>query len=367
VKSRRGSAAPGCTQEKTSAFRHDSDSRPGYATFLAVRGWFGPFRIERQVGRGGLGAVYRAIDSRSGDTVALKLLPPGSDPIALARLEREFGALRALQHPNIVRVLELGEEDGIPWLSMEFVEGLVLRDFLTVVGDPVPLEPEAGYPATEGVDLDVLFDEPDSGALLAAARGRQFCFRTDLDAVLTDIEQEELDRAQRLAALCESLAQICDGLHFIHARGLVHRDLKPSNILVNTAHRAVLVDFGLVKRMQDDRVTDAGRTVGTYRYMSPEQARGEKVDRKADLYSVGATLYELLVGRPPFLQQNQLELLEAIVGQKPADVSQVNPRAPRGLCSLCERLMRKRAEDRPASAAEVASILRVEASNLLRA
>jgi len=255
-----------------------------------VRGWFGPFRIERQVGRGGLGAVYRAIDSRSGDTVALKLLPPGSDSIALARLEREFRALRALQHPNIVRVLELGEEDGIPWLSMEFVEGLVLRDFLTVVGDPVPLEPDAGYP--EGVDLDVLFDEPDSGALLAAARCRQFSFRTDLDAVLTDLEQEELDRAQRLAALCESLAQICDGLHFIHARGLVHRDLKPSNILVNTAHRAILVDFGLVKRMQDDRVTDAGRTVGTYRYMSPEQARGEKVDRKADRYSVGATLYD---------------------------------------------------------------------------
>jgi serine/threonine protein kinase len=91
------------------------------------------------------------------------------------------------------------------------------------------------------------------------------------------------------------------------------------------------------------------------------------VDRKADLYSVGATLYELLVGRPPFLQQNQLELLEAIVGQKPPDVSQVNPGAPRGLCSLCERLMRKRAEDRPASAAEVASVLRLEASNLMTA
>jgi serine/threonine protein kinase len=331
---------------------------------IFVRGWFGPFRIERQVGRGGLGAVYRAIDSRTGDTVALKLLPPGSDPVALARLEREFGALRALQHPNIVRVLELGDEDGIPWLSMEYVEGLALRDFLTVVGDPMPLEPDVRDPASEGVDLDVLFDEPDSGALLAAARARQLSFRTDLDAVLTDLEQAELDRAQRLAALCESLAQVCDGLQFIHARGLVHRDLKPSNILVTAAHRAILVDFGLVKRMQDDRVTDAGRTVGTYRYMAPEQARGEPVDRRADLYSVGATLYELLVGRPPFLQQNQLQLLEAIVGQKPPAVSQINPRAPRGLCSLCDKLLCKRPEERPATAADVAALLRSEASRL---
>src|SRR5947209_8236963 len=85
-------------------------------------GWFGPFRLERQVGRGGLGAVFRAIDSRTGATVALKMLPPGADPLALTRLRREFSALRALSHPNIVRVLDLGEEDGVPWLSMEFGE-----------------------------------------------------------------------------------------------------------------------------------------------------------------------------------------------------------------------------------------------------
>src|SRR5207253_8803404 len=118
---RGGPAERAGRDEKTSPVQHDSDSRPGYATFAPVRGWFGPFRIERQVGRGGLGAVYRAIDSRSGDTVALKLLPPGSDPVALVRLEREFGALRALQHPNIVRVLELGDEAGIPRLSVEFL------------------------------------------------------------------------------------------------------------------------------------------------------------------------------------------------------------------------------------------------------
>ena len=136
-----------------------------------MREWFGPFRIQRRVGKGGLGAVYRAIDSRSGETVALKILPPGNDPHAARRLVREFAALRRVQHPNIVRALEAGKEDGVPWLSMEFIDGLGLREWLSVIREPVPLEPEPGEGAhgEEGVDLDVLFDEPDSGALLAAA------------------------------------------------------------------------------------------------------------------------------------------------------------------------------------------------------
>ena len=97
-----------------------------------MRGWLGPFRIERQVGRGGLGAVYRAVDCRTGATVALKMLPPGTDSSATRRLRREFDALRHLDHPNIVRVLDLGEVDGIPWLSMEFVDGMALREWLVV-------------------------------------------------------------------------------------------------------------------------------------------------------------------------------------------------------------------------------------------
>src|SRR6266849_5751796 len=137
-----------------------------------MRGWFGPFRLERQVGRGGLGAVFRAVDTRTSATVALKMLPPGTDPSASLRLHREFDALRYLHHPNIVRVLDLGEEEGIPWLSMEFVNGMVLREWLTIAAEPQPLEPEPLGDAPEGVDLDVLFEEPDSGALLAAARAR---------------------------------------------------------------------------------------------------------------------------------------------------------------------------------------------------
>jgi len=324
-----------------------------------VPGWFGPFRIERQVGRGGLGAVYRAVDCRSGITVALKMLPPGTDPSATRRLRREFEALRHLDHPNIVRVLDAGDVDGISWLSMEFVDGMVLREWLVVAGQPKLLEPEPEMDAPEGVDLDVLFEEPDSGALLAAARAGRLRLETGLDATLTDEAQLEQNNPDRLHALCEALAQVCDGLSFIHSRGLLHRDVKPGNILVRQDRRATLVDFGLAKRMTDSEITDHGHVVGTYRYMSPEQARGEAVERRSDLYSLGATLYELIAGRPPFPHRNQLELLEAIIYQDAPEIARINPRAPGALCRLAERLIQKRPEDRPENAAEVALLLRV--------
>jgi serine/threonine protein kinase len=323
-----------------------------------VRGWFGPFRIERRVGRGGLGAVYRAVDCRSGATVALKLLPPGNDPSATRRLRREFDALRHLEHPNIVRVLDFGEVDGTPWLSMEFVDGMALREWLAVAGRRL-LEPEPEVDAPEGVDLDVLFEEPDSGALLAAARARRFLVETGLEAMLSDEEQLEQNNPDRVHALCEALAQICDGLSFIHARGLFHRDIKPGNVLVRQDRRATLVDFGLAKRMTDAEITDHGHVVGTYRYMSPEQARGEPLDRRSDLYALGVTLYELLAGRPPFVQRNHLELLEAILYQEPPDIARINPGAAAPLVRLAERLLQKHADDRPQSAAEVALLLRV--------
>jgi serine/threonine protein kinase len=324
-----------------------------------MRGWFGPFRLEKEVGRGGLGAVYRAVDSRTQATVALKMLPPGTDPGATRRLRREFDALRHLHHPNIVRVLDLGEENGTPWLSMEYVDGMVLREWLTVASEPQPLEPEGEQQASEGVDLDVLFEEPDSGALLAAARARKLLITTGLEAMLSPEEMVEQNNPDRLHALCEALAQVCDGLSFIHSRGLLHRDIKPGNILVTPARRAILVDFGLAKSMHDDQITDHGRVVGTYRYMSPEQARGEHLDRRSDLYAIGVTLFELLAGRPPFTFSNQYELLEAIITKEPPDILRINPRAPAALVGLAEQLLSKRPEQRPSSADEVAVLLRV--------
>jgi serine/threonine protein kinase len=310
------------------------------------------------VGRGGLGTVYRAVDSRSGAMVALKILP-GTDATAARRLRREFDALRHLAHPNIVRVLDFGEEEGVPWLSMEYVDGMALREWLKVAGRPKLLEPDLEADAPEGVDLDVLFDEPDSGALLAAAKARRFKLETGSEAVLTEEEQFEQNQPDRLHALCEAMSQVCDGLSFIHQRGLLHRDIKPGNVLVTSRQRrATLVDFGLLKKMNDPEITDHGHVVGTYRYMSPEQARGDPLDLRSDLYSVGATLYELVAGRPPFPHRNQLQLLEAILYEEPPHVSTINPGAPSPLCNLAERLLRKDRTRRPESAAEVGMVMR---------
>ncbi len=324
-----------------------------------MRGWFGHFRIEQKVGRGGFGAVFRAIDTRSNATVAVKLLPPGTDPLAGARLQREFESLRSLSHPNIVRVLDAGSTEDTLWLEMEFVEGLPLREWLSICNEPTMLEPDELAEGSEGVDLDALFDdEPDSGALIAAVRARRADEEAEEPQLLEPAEQAALNHPVRLAALCESLAQVCDGLAVVHGRGLVHRDLKPSNILVTPARRAILVDFGLVKPREEEQITDAGRVVGTYRYMAPEQAKGEPVDQRSDLYSLGATLYELLAGRPPFTQEGQMQLLQAVIVSPPPPIERINPGAPQTLCLLAQRLLAKAPSERPGDASEVAMMLR---------
>jgi eukaryotic-like serine/threonine-protein kinase len=327
-----------------------------------MRGWFGPFRLVKQVGRGGFGAVWRAVDSRTSATVALKILPPGGEPKIYERARREFAELRQLRHPNLVRLLDAGEEAGTYWLSMEFIEGMGVREWLTVVGRPAPPEGEP-QDGGEHHELDAFYDEPDSGALLAAAKARRLLTLSGLDQELPKQRQAELNAAPRLVALCEALAQIADGLHEVHSAGLVHRDVKPGNILVDSARKAVLVDFGLIKRMSD-QASVSSNVVGTFRYMAPEQARGERVDARADLYSLGATLYELLAGRPPFPQVGQSALMEAVVGEMPTEIPAINPGAPIALCALAHRLLSKAPQSRPGTGLEVAAGLRASGRRL---
>jgi serine/threonine protein kinase len=194
--------------------------------------------------------------------------------------------------------------------------------------------------------------------MIAAVKARRLMTLSAIEQQLPPERQREVNAAPRLVALCDVLAQVCDGLGEIHARGLVHRDVKPGNVIVDGARRAVVVDFGLVQRMTDEMVSDAGRVVGTYRYMSPEQARGERVDGRADLYSVGTMLYELIAARPPFPQSDNMALLDAVVGEMPTDLPSINPGAPHALSALAHRLLSKSPMTRPQTAAEVAFTLR---------
>ena len=219
----------------------------------AVRQWTAPalgeaiggYRLEAVLGRGGFGVVYRARHPDRG-VAALKTVR-AIDSLFMASFRREIRALARLHHPGIVRILEQGIHRGLPWYSMELVDGLTIMEFLKREGTDGP------------------------GGL------------------------------QRKVSL---IRRLCEPLAYLHSEGLVHRDLKPDNVLVRAEGRPVIIDFGLVARTLDSTSREAleigGQAAGTALYMSPEQCRGETVDARSDLYSLGCMLYELMAGRPPF-------------------------------------------------------------------
>lgn len=313
----------------------------------------GPYQLERQIGRGGLGVVYRARDERSGASVALKLLSqPAADAVAARRLAREFNALSVIAHPNVVRVLDAGVHEDTPFLVMEHVDGLPLRAWMELeTASDEPTEP-VSVPTAEALP-SWLDDEPDS---LPARR------RPPAAQQLPPVTPERLlalSDPGRTRRLRTALAQVSDGLAFIHARGLIHRDVKPSNVLIDDSGRAKLVDFGLVKiAARTGHTTAAGQVVGTYRYMSPEQAKGGAIDSRSDLYALGAVLYELLTDRPPHEDTRTVQLLEAIVHGEVVPLEKANPHADRTLGALAMGLLQKHPDRRPQTAEEVAALLR---------
>ncbi len=355
----------------------------------------GPYEVLSVIGRGGIGTVYRARHRESGQEVAVKLLapPPACDPAAARRLAREFEALRGLHHPNVVRVFEAGVHEGYSFLAMELVEGLDLRSYLSPVLDEAPggVRPLASTGGTSP-SFGAWSDEPESDSLLTPAGARPAAGPDAIRAFAALMDEpetgpgpewsssepatagravpvseeapspallERLNRRGRLARLHDAALQVCEGLAHVHGRGLVHRDLKPSNIMVDDLRRVRLMDFGLVKLASDAAsLTQHGKVVGTYRYMAPEQARGEPVDHRADLYSLGVILFELLCGRPPFMARLAPDLWEEIISLPPPAVLALNPGAPPRLAQLAARLLAKDPRERFQTAAEVAAELR---------
>jgi serine/threonine protein kinase len=357
----------------------------------------GPYEVLSVIGRGGVGVVYRARRRDTGQQVAVKLLgpPPVCDPAAARRLAREFEALHGLHHPNIVHVYEAGVHDGYSFLAMELVEGLDLRSYLSPAldeaGDPGPpgsssarlgeLDAWSAEPQTESLSASEdrplqatgpeairafaeLMDEPETdpgarpelGACAAVSASEPERGRT------RPVSPEVLDRLNqpgRVARLRDAMLQVCDGLAYVHGRGLVHRDLKPSNIMVDDARRVRIMDFGLVK-LASEAAHPAlhGNVVGTYLYMAPEQAHGEAVDHRADLYSLGVILFELVCGRPPFTRRGADESWETVVARPPPAAGALNPGVDARLGRIAERLLARDPRERFQTAAEVAQELR---------
>ncbi|MBI2569256.1 MAG: tetratricopeptide repeat protein [Candidatus Schekmanbacteria bacterium] len=315
----------------------------------------GRYRILGELGKGGMGIVYLAEGEDDGARVALKtVLVPAHE--LLGNIRREIHALARLHHPGIVSILAEGIENGLPWYAMEVLTGRSLDIYWTDldVNTPRPVADRGGWPRPLPVALAATIadtpvpraggDEPTpvplpKGAKPPLAERNPAALRQSLEVV----------------------HRLCIPLAFMHGEGIVHRDLKPENVLVRPDGTPVLVDLGLMSRFwstisREALEVDRG-VAGTVAYMAPEQVRGELVDARADLYSLGCMLYRLATGRAPFVGECYGDVLQQHLRKKPVLPSLLANHLPRELESLILRLLEKRPEERPGYALDVANAL----------
>jgi eukaryotic-like serine/threonine-protein kinase len=285
-----------------------NDPTPSAPTVPGMPERLGSYRLVKPLGTGGMGLVFLAEDTQLGRRAAVKVMRPeitSGDIRAYERFLREARAAAAIRHDNVVTVYQVGEENGVPFLAMELLRGTSLAAYL---------------------------DKNPSPTVASATRlGRE----------------------------------VAEGLAAAHAKGLVHRDIKPGNIWLEAPHgRVKVLDFGLARSAEPepsgpDRLTGSGLVVGTPGYMSPEQARGEPLDERTDLFSLGVVLYLLVTGRQPFAGTTPTAVLTALAVDRQPPASEVNPKVPAALSELIDKMLEKKPADRPASAREVAKALRL--------
>ncbi len=261
----------------------------------------GDYEVLGELGRGGMGVVYRARQRRLNRVVALKMILAGSHagPEELSRFRREAAAIACLQHPNIVQVHESGEYQGKPFFSLEFIDGGSLDRKLNAA----PLPP------------------------------------------------------REAAALVETLAR---AMHAAHEQGIIHRDLKPANVLLTKDGTPKITDFGLAKKLDEAGLSLSGAVMGTPSYMAPEQASGQvrAIDARTDVYALGAVLYECLTGRPPFRAATAMDTLMQVLQNEPVPPGRLAARCPRELETICLKCLEKQQDKRYDTAVSLAEDLR---------
>src|SRR5262245_16338142 len=244
----------------------------------------GNYKLLEKIGQGGMGTLYRALDPKIGRHVAIKLIREGGDTEEMReRLLREARSAGGLKHGNIVTIFELGEHEGMPFIAMEYIQGETLTQFLS--------------------------------------------------------HHPPLHRKLQV------IDQLCAGLHYAHRMGVVHRDIKPANIMIDTEGTVKILDFGIA-RMGSTGTTVMGMMIGTLNYMAPEQMEGKSVDARADIFAVGAVIYEIFANRPAFTGSMQSEIMYAILHGRPKPLAEAAPGLDAALVAIVDKCLEKKAGDR---------------------
>jgi tetratricopeptide (TPR) repeat protein/serine/threonine protein kinase len=336
--------------------------RPGQSDdALAPTGVLGDYRILRELGRGGMGVVYKAEQISLGRKVALKVLPfaAAMDPRQLARFQSEARAAACLHHPNIVPVYAVGCERAVHFYAMQYIEGQSLE---ALIQEMRRTERPA---ASSGQDAHIALTQPgpspDRASSPRPADERETI--RELEAQKSTRPANTLPSRRQARAYFRRVAELglqaAAALDHAHELGVVHRDIKPANLLLDANGKLWITDFGLAQIRSDMRLTASGDLVGTLRYMSPEQALAKRVivDHRTDIYSLGATLYELLTSKPVFAGADREELLRQIAFTEPKPLRRHNTSVPAELEVIVLKAIEKNPADRYATAKDLADDL----------
>jgi serine/threonine protein kinase len=336
--------------------RATGDDRP--AADEPLSGTLGDFRLQREVGRGGMGIVYEAEQISLGRRVALKVLPFAAtmDARQRQRFQNEARAAASLDHPHIVPVYGVGCERGVHYYAMKFIDGRSLEQVLAELrGRRQPKVAPASPAAAATIDEHDGKADAADGAVPSPARAD-----TVNDAGGQAPTPLSLERKEYFRRVAELGIQAADALEHAHTFGIVHRDIKPANLMLDSQGQLWVTDFGLARTAADSGLTMTGDLLGTLRYMSPEQALANRVivDHCTDIYSLGITLYELLVLQPAFDGKDRQEILRQIAFDEPKPPRRLRSNIPAELQTIILKAMEKRPEDRYASVGEMAQDLR---------
>lgn len=332
----------------------------------------GDYRLVREIGRGGMGVVYEAQQLSLGRRVALKVLPFAAtlDPRQLQRFKHEAQAAACLHHPHIVPVYAVGQERGVHYYVMQYIEGQTLtvpieelrKNSSLVHGRVMNVKAASSKAAAtialEGEQANARAEE--SSVLVSSSPSLQTSSPSSTSRHATSLVTEKSHRTFRyFHAIAELGRQAADALDHAHQLGVVHRDIKPANLLVDQQGQLWITDFGLARLESEVEITMTGDLVGTLRYMSPEQALAKRgvVDHRTDIYSLGATLYELLTLEPVFNGTDRQELLHQIGFCEPRPLRHLNKAMPVDLETIVLKALAKKPEERYATAQEMADDL----------